>query len=150
MPFETRLTLDQPARYQIVVQGKLPENWTDFFGEMTPAVCINEDGYATTTLSGQVVDQSSLHGMLRRIRDLGLPLLDVKFCPDTQSPEGEKIMSGSRSFNSIFNLACKGVALGTSVAAIVLRSLKTASGDTLISLLAIGLAALALSGLRKE
>ena len=59
-------------------------------------------------------------------------------------------MSGSRSLNSIFNLACKGVALGTSVAAIVLRSLKTASGDTLISLLAIGLAALALSGLRKE
>jgi hypothetical protein len=146
---EKRLTLDQPAHYQIVVQGRLPENWNDFFGELTPAVMTSADGSAVTTLTGEVSDQSSLHGMLRRIRDLGLPLLEVKLLTETQTI-GEITMLQTRSTKSIFNLACKGVALAMAVASIVLGTLKAAGTDTLVTLLTIGLAALALSALNKE
>jgi hypothetical protein len=146
----TRLTLDQPARYQIVVQGRLPENWNDFFSEMASTITVNGNGLAVTTLVGTVSDQSTLHGLLRRIRDLGLPLIEVKLLSDTSSFEGENYMFQTRSSKSIFNLACKGIALAMSVAAIVLNILKTASSETLVTLLTIGLAALALSALNKE
>ena len=59
-------------------------------------------------------------------------------------------MLQTRSTKSIFNLACKAVALAMAVAAIVLSTLKAAGTDTLITLLTIGLAALALSALNKE
>jgi hypothetical protein len=151
MTSENPITLDQPVHYQIVIQGRLPENWNDFFGEMTPTVLISENGSAMTTLNGTVSDQSSLHGLLRRIRDLGLPLLEVKRLSENNPPlEGVNSMSQTRSFNAIFNLACKAVALALAVAALVLNLLKSASSDTLITLVIIGLAALALSSLQKE
>jgi hypothetical protein len=150
MPPERRLTLDQPARYQIIVQGRMPENWKDFFDELTPTVNTTADGAVFTTLTGQVSDQSSLHGMLRRIRDLGLPLQEVKWLAETQALQGESSMPQSRSFKSMVNLVCKAVAMGMAVSAIVLNSLKIAGPDTLITLLTIGLAALALSALNKE
>jgi hypothetical protein len=53
--------------YRIEVQGRLDESWTSWFDDMT-----------ITTLSGVVADQAALHGLLARIRDLGLPLLSVQ------------------------------------------------------------------------
>jgi hypothetical protein len=65
---------DQVA-YQIQVRGRLDENWSDWFIGMTVEVD-NESSPPVTTLTG-VVDQSALHGILSRIRDLNLPLISV-------------------------------------------------------------------------
>ena len=66
-----------PGRYEIRVQGRLESRWAAWFDEMTltPA----DDG--TTTIHGPVVDQAALHGLLRRLRDGGLPLVSVRQVP---------------------------------------------------------------------
>jgi len=67
-------TLDPPAEvYQIRVRGHLGSQWTDWFGGLT--VTLEENG--ETLLSGPVVDQAALHGLLRKVRDLGMPLVSV-------------------------------------------------------------------------
>ena len=65
--------LDQPMVYQIRIKGHLGPRWTDWFGGMTITLEDNGD----TLLTGPVVDQAELHGLLRRVRDLGLPLISV-------------------------------------------------------------------------
>ncbi len=62
-----------PASYRICVKGKVGSEWSEWFGGMT--ITYNE--HNETTLSGQVVDQAALYGILNKIRDLGLPLLSV-------------------------------------------------------------------------
>ena len=62
--------------YRIRVGGHLDDRWSERFGGL--AVQRQEDG--TTVLVGPVVDHAALHGVLIRIRDLGLPLLSVKLC----------------------------------------------------------------------
>jgi len=74
-----RLGLNRPATYQIEVQGRLNKSWSDQFADMTLTVESIKDGLAITTLSGAVADQAALHGVLARIRDLGLPLLLVQY-----------------------------------------------------------------------
>lgn len=69
-----RLTLSQPARYQIKVQGLLKAKWAATFDGLA---LTTDTEHGTTTLSGPVADQAALHGLLVRIRDLGLPLLSV-------------------------------------------------------------------------
>ena len=64
---------DKPTIYQIKVKGSLDETWSDWFGALTIARQKDE-----TLLIGQVRDQAALHGLLARIRDLGLPLLLVE------------------------------------------------------------------------
>ena len=71
------LGMDQPATYQIKVQGRLGEDWSDWFSGMIVTVEYRKDGPTITTLTGIIPDQAALHGLLNRIRDLGLPLLDV-------------------------------------------------------------------------
>jgi hypothetical protein len=73
-----RLYLDTPARYRIEVQGRLDESWSSSFDNMAIAVECDDTGVAITTLSGTVTDQVALHGLLARIRDLGLPLVLVQ------------------------------------------------------------------------
>ena len=68
-----RLSLDQPAVYEIQVQGRLGDDWAIWFGTM--AIAVERD---ITILTGSVADQSALHGILIKIRDLGLPLLSVR------------------------------------------------------------------------
>lgn len=58
--------------YQIRVQGRLDSNWSAWFDDMTLAF---ENG--VTTISGVVADQAALHGLLAKVRDLGLTLIDV-------------------------------------------------------------------------
>ena len=62
-----------PIVYQIRVRGVLDPQWSDWFDEMT--VTPQADG--ETLLAGPVRDQSALHGILLKIRDLGLPLLSL-------------------------------------------------------------------------
>jgi hypothetical protein len=64
---------NQPMVYQIRVKGHLGSQWTDWFEGMT--IMPGDDG--DTLLSGVVVDQAALHGLLKTVRDLGLPLLSV-------------------------------------------------------------------------
>jgi len=70
--------LDQPATYRIVLQGRLDTSWEDWFDGMTITVVRQEDGMVVTHLTGPVLDQVALHGLLARIRDLSLPLLQVE------------------------------------------------------------------------
>ncbi|TXN30362.1 hypothetical protein [Lacisediminihabitans profunda] len=71
-------------RYQIRLQGRLDESWSDWFEGFTVT---NENG-GTTTLTGPVIDQSALHGLLRRVGDLGVTLISVNVLerPTTASP----------------------------------------------------------------
>ena len=64
---------DQPVVYQIRIKGHLGPQWTEWFEGM--AVTREENG--DTLLTGHVVDQAALHGLLKKVRDLGLPLLSV-------------------------------------------------------------------------
>jgi hypothetical protein len=82
-----RLCLDQPEVYQIKVQGRLPENWSAWFDNMTITVENETSCVAVTTMTGTLTDQVALHGLLSRIRDLGLPLLLVQYL------EQEKLVS---------------------------------------------------------
>ena len=59
--------------YQIRIGGRLGEQWTAWFTQMTLTLADNGD----TLLTGPVVDQAALHGLLRKVRDLGLPLISV-------------------------------------------------------------------------
>ncbi len=77
-----RMRLDEPARYRIAIQGRLDEQWVNYFDGMTVSIDDQERGFTKTTLTGFVMDQAALHGLLNRIRDLGLPLLLVERIKD--------------------------------------------------------------------
>jgi hypothetical protein len=59
--------------YQIRIKGHLGRHWTDWFEGL--AITLEDNG--ETLLTGPVVDQAALHGLLKKVRDLGLPLLSV-------------------------------------------------------------------------
>ena len=64
---------DQPTTYRVRIKGHLGPEWTDWFGGL--AITLEDNG--DTLLTGLVVDQAALHGLLRRVRDLGMPLVSV-------------------------------------------------------------------------
>jgi hypothetical protein len=63
----------QPLVYQIRIKGHLGRQWTDWFGGLT--ITLEDNG--ETLLTGSVVDQAALHGLLKKVRDLAMPLLSV-------------------------------------------------------------------------
>ena len=65
--------LEQPMVYQIRIKGHLGPQWRDWFGDL--AITLEENG--DTLLTGPVVDQAALYGLLRKVRDLGLPFISV-------------------------------------------------------------------------
>ena len=64
---------EQITIYQIRVRGHLGQQWTDWFGGLT--ITLEENG--DTLLTGPVVDDAALYGLLKRVHDLGMPLLAV-------------------------------------------------------------------------
>ena len=66
-----------PTTYEIRVAGHLSPQWADWFEGLT--IMLEDDG--NTLLSGPVADQAALHGLLKKVRDLGLPLLSVNQVP---------------------------------------------------------------------
>ena len=64
---------DQPRDYQIRIKGHLSRQWTEWFEGLT--ITLEENG--DTLLTGPVVDQAALHGLLKKVRDLGMPLISV-------------------------------------------------------------------------
>ena len=68
-----RLSLSRPVTYRIKIQGHLDAYWSEWFDDLT----VTYDEQDDTILTGQVADQAALHGALKKVRDLGLPLISV-------------------------------------------------------------------------
>jgi hypothetical protein len=64
----------EPACYELRVQGVLDSSWSAWFEGLR----VSSDRAGQTTIAGPVTDQAALHGLLAKIRDLGLPLLEVR------------------------------------------------------------------------
>jgi hypothetical protein len=71
--YEPQPDPNQPVVYQIRLKGQLDSQWTDWFAGLT--ITLAEDG--DTLLTGPVIDQAALHGLLRKVRDLGMILVAV-------------------------------------------------------------------------
>ncbi len=70
---EPRPTPSQPVVYRIRIKGHLDSQWADWFEGLT----ITPEDNGHTLLIGPVIDQAALHGLLKKVRDLGLPLISV-------------------------------------------------------------------------
>ena len=70
------------SRYEIRLTGRLAARWSEWFDGLT----VSHEGDGTTLISGPVADQAALHGLLQRVRDLGLPLVSV-----TRMASGEPV-----------------------------------------------------------
>ena len=68
--------------YQIKIRGHLDSQWSDWFNGLS----VTTDQEGNTLITGPVVDDSALHGLLKRIRDLGMPLIS---CNQIQSEEDD-------------------------------------------------------------
>ena len=78
---------DGTGRYEIRLKGHLDDRWADWFGDVVITLEDNGD----TLLTGPAADQAALHGLLKRVRDLGMPLLSVNFAnPDQARPQEDK------------------------------------------------------------
>ena len=64
---------DQTSVFQIRIKGHLGHQWTDWFDGMD--ITLEDDG--NTLLTGPVADQSTLHGLIKKVRDLGMPLVSI-------------------------------------------------------------------------
>jgi hypothetical protein len=79
--------LDQPMVYQIRLKGHLGPQWTEWFGGLT--ITLEESG--ETLLTGPVEDQAALHGLLKKVRDLGMPLISaIRVKPGQASASDDK------------------------------------------------------------
>lgn len=71
-------------QYEIRIDGHLGTRWTSWFDGL--AITGESDG--TTVLRGTVVDQAALHGLLQKLRDVGIPLISLRQVPSDNAPEG--------------------------------------------------------------
>ena len=69
----SKIDKSQPPVYEIRIKGHLGSQWRDWFEGLT--IMLEEDG--DTLLTGPVIDQAALYGLLKKVRDLGMPLLSV-------------------------------------------------------------------------
>jgi hypothetical protein len=84
---------DEAGLTEIRIKGHLPEQWANWFGGLTITLEDNGD----TRLTGPVVDQAALHGLLRKVRDIGMPLISVNrvkpdqaHAPDVKQSNSQK------------------------------------------------------------
>lgn len=83
---------DEPSLYQIRLKGHLGPQWAAYFDGF--ALTNSENGEAL--LTGMITDQAALHGVLAKIRDLGLPLLSVNRLASGEASENADSKSGSQ------------------------------------------------------
>ncbi len=67
--------------YEICLKGHLDEQWVSWFEGFTITYSFSHEGTPVTTLSGAIADQAALHGVLIKLRDIGIPLLSVNRVP---------------------------------------------------------------------
>ncbi len=77
--------MTETESYEIRIQGHLAKRWSAWFDGME--LVLAEDG--STLIRGQVTDQAALHGLIQKVRDLGLPLLSITHTPTTH-PTGRQ------------------------------------------------------------
>jgi hypothetical protein len=85
---------NKPMVYQIRIKGHLGDQWTDRFGVMS--ITLEENG--DTLFTGPIVDQAALFGLLKKVRDLGMPLVSVNRvepCPEHSRGAGKPDMSST-------------------------------------------------------
>jgi hypothetical protein len=76
---------DGAGLYQIRLKGHLDDRWSDWFEGLTITLEDNGD----TLLTGLVIDQAALHGLLKKVRDLGMPLVSVRPVERGQSDQSD-------------------------------------------------------------
>lgn len=130
-----RLARQSQPIYEIRIRGRIEDRWADWFENL--AFNHEEDG--TTTLRGPLEDQTALHGVLNHIKNLNLPLIYVRTIDEEEN---------MNKYQGTINLILKAVALGMGAAVVVLGILGVATTETSITLLGIGLFALALTALQ--
>jgi hypothetical protein len=82
-----RMCTKDAGIYEIKVQGVLDSRWSEWFDGMTLS---SDDTCGETTLCGAVADQAALHGLLTKVRDLGLPLLAVRRLDSADVPSDQE------------------------------------------------------------
>ena len=87
--FNSEIDPGQPPVYQIRIKGHLGRHWTDWFEGLT--ITLEDNG--ETLLTGPVVDQAALHGVLKKVRDVAMPLLSV----NRVTPPGQAEASDANS-----------------------------------------------------
>jgi len=76
---------DEPGLYEIRIKGHLDGKWAARFEGM----CLTREDNGDSLLTGPVVDQSALHGLLRKVRDLGMPLISVTLARPVQVEQAD-------------------------------------------------------------
>ena len=87
--FNSEIDPGQPMVYQIRIKGHLGREWTDWFEGLTIIALVNGE----TLLTGPVVDQAALHGLLKKVCDLAMPLLSVKRVTPGQAELSNELFS---------------------------------------------------------
>jgi hypothetical protein len=95
--FNSEIDRNQALVYQIRVRGHLGRQWTDWFEGLT----VTPDESGDTLLTGIVVDQAALHGLLKKVRDLGMPLISVIRVKPDQADVSQSAMIESKEPRSI-------------------------------------------------
>lgn len=81
-PFNQESDAEPPMVYQLRLKGHLGTHWREWFGGLTITLEVNGD----TLLTGPIVDQAALHGLLKKVRDLGMTLISFnRISPDESS-----------------------------------------------------------------
>ncbi len=81
---------EKGTNYQIRIEGQLGSQWTDWFDGLS----VTEEEGGTTLLTGPITDQSALHGLLKKVRDLGMPLISVNRMETDGSSNPTQITKG--------------------------------------------------------
>jgi hypothetical protein len=92
----TGTTRDEPGDYEVRVGRHLDDRWAEWFGDLT----MTREPDGTTTLRGRVADQAALHGILIKIRDLGIVLLAVRAIAAVPSPSTNTAAETAQVFTS--------------------------------------------------
>ena len=82
-----------PRVYQIRIKGHVCCAWADWFGGMS----ITLEASGDTLLSGSLIDQAALHGVLRNVRDLGMPLLSVTSVEACDHPADDRTLQADEA-----------------------------------------------------
>jgi len=84
-------TLGTPATYRITIQGRLDDSWSEQLGGMAFSSGLEAEGSPLTVLTGQLVDQAALYGVLNTLYGLGFALLSVERVPIEESDKSRGV-----------------------------------------------------------